>query len=211
MSTTTTDTYNQDARTAIRSIIAEMIDTGQMMYTRAEVLNSQDAARDVIARLPDKFRAMSTTMFRHFADGLDKTKAENGGMPLFSERAAPDKEKQIVAKLNTWREEHETQHSDEYKRIMASPEHRERCREWKRFFGYTCGACGKVRAAHHLEIHHYHYRTLGYEIAQDEEGGRQDVCAVCAPSTGSACHALLDIAREMRAGTFRGDDRGLFS
>ena len=203
MSTATQpSTFDAKCGIAIVDVLRSMIDEGEMDWTRSQILNSDEAARTIIARLPGEFRSIDTNHFRRLADSLEKRSANKGGFPHFHpDREHATLEDSLMKRLQSWNDDRSHFHSPEYEALMVSPEYAEQKRRWKERFGYQCVACGSVRLSHLLEIHHYTYDRLGRE--RDE-----DVCCVCSPSTGFPCHALLDLAREFETGNI---PQGLFS
>lgn len=179
-------TYDTELGGEIVSTLSEMIAAGEMQWTRHQVLNSDEAARAVITRLPDKFRNIDCNHFRRVADVLEKKGIKNGGFPLFTNRKGGSTEESLAAKVDAWSaaRTHEN-HSPEYEKRMADL-------EWKasvkRARDFQCAACGGIYLGPDLEVHHYTYDRLGAERPDD-------VCCVCSPLTGRRCHALLDLAR----------------
>lgn len=185
------DNHDKRLVVVVRETIQHMIDFGCMRWQRKQVLNSDEAAMDVISRLPLEFRDIDTNKFRHIADYLDKIPADEGGMPSFMSRRTTSREDRIFSALKKWEQRRSHDHSAAYD--LDSPDRAEWRRKIKALKGYQCACCGEFRVGELLQVHHYHYRRLG-----DEELG--DVCCVCSPETGSPCHMLLDFAREVKVG-----------
>lgn len=193
MSTVESGTFMQRCRIHIRDTIRMMLEDGTAP-SRHDLLHSDEGAMQVICRLDVEFRSIDPNYFRKIVDGLDKTGESRGGLPRFHERTPPTPLSCVVSRLTAWDAAREHNHSEKYNETMNSPEYRERCREWKRLKGYQCAACGTVTTGDNLEIHHYHYSSLGNEAAED-------VCCVCSKKqTGRRCHELLDLARELASG-----------
>ena len=198
---TTIQSFDGQCGAAILAVLSQMINDGEMQWTRHQVLASDEAARAIISRLPLEFRSIDTNHFRRIADPLEKRACVKGGFPHFTKQNSSSPEELLAGKFRQWNDGREHSHSDEYKRVMASPEHAENCRQWKSLFNYRCAARGETQMGAMLEIHHYNYDRLGSE--RDE-----DVCCVCSPKTGKPCHPLLDMARECKDGKV---DGGLFA
>jgi len=185
---------NFDRRLAdnIRQIQERMVVDGEMKWSRHEFLHSDEAARDIIARLDLEFRAIDPNKFRCIVDPLDKKTYEDGGLHRFTNRQCSTPEESLIGKLKKWDEVRTHMHSEEYDTDTPDKQAmRSRC---KRAHGYQCAACGAVRHGDMLEVHHYTYERLGSE--RDD-----DVCCVCSPTkTGMPCHLLLDLAREIATG-----------
>lgn len=185
---------------AILSVLRKMIDDGEMLWTRHQILNSDEAARAIIARLPSEFRSIDANHFRRIADPLEKIGHDKGGFPRFSDRENRPEADILSDRLQRWNESREHIHSEKYAEELTSDEYRDKCRRWKELGDYRCRACGEQRPGDMLEVHHYTYVRIGCE--RDE-----DVCCVCSPKTKRPCHALLDFARECKNGNVHG---GLF-
>lgn len=194
--------YDFRLQVLIRDTIHQMIESGAMRWKRKQVLNSDEAAMDIISRLPIEFRDIDTNKFRNIADGLDKVPAVKGGMPSFTNREPSPPEERICTILERWSEGREHIHSEQYE--TDSPERAAWRRKIKSDNGFQCACCGEFRTGELLQVHHYHYRSLGEEHPAD-------VCCVCSPDTGSPCHMLLDFAREIRNGKVEPERiKGLF-
>jgi len=193
MSTVESGTFTQRCRIHIRDTIKAMQDDGTSP-SRHDLLHSDEGAMQVICRLDPEFRAIDPNHFRKIVDGLEKTGERRGGLPRFGERTPPTPLSCVVSRLTAWDEARKHEHSEKYTETMNDPAYREKCREWKRLKGYQCSACGHVTTGDKLEIHHYHYSSLGNERIED-------VCCVCSRNaTGRRCHELLDLARELADG-----------
>lgn len=187
------DTYDARLTNAIRETYAAMVATGRIpsVWKRRDVLNSDEAARDVISRLPIEFRDIDTNRFRRVCDGLDKKSAADGGFVNLRTSGHRSYSDRVCDMLERWSEGREHIHSEEYE--TDSAERAAWRRKIKSDNGFQCACCGEFRTGELLQVHHYHYRSLGEEHPAD-------VCCVCSPETGSPCHMLLDFAREIRNG-----------
>lgn len=192
-----TKSYDMALWHSIRPIVASVLDAGE--WTRSEILESDEAAQEIIARLPADFRDISSSKFRKVCNKWDKVAARRGGFPRHPSRASGDDVSGSdvpayatpLAAIKKWDSGRSHKHSEEY--CDDSPERIAWRAEAKRKRDYMCVCCGEVRVGELLQVHHYNYQRLGRE---DD----CDVCVVCSPETGMPCHMLLDLAREIKGG-----------
>lgn len=186
------ETFTERLTQNIRETLKTMVMDGSMRATRSEILQSDEAARETIARMDIEFRSIDANQFRRITNSLDKKTYTDGGLyPWGGERPPRDHRKCAVDAIDKWSKERTHEHSEEYE--LDTPERREQKAAWKRKFGCRCAACGIVSNGDALEIHHYTYERLNHE--RDE-----DVCCVCSlKKTGRRCHILLDLAKEESA------------
>lgn len=184
------DTHFSRCCDEILRVQRTMIETGEMKWTRSQFLQSDEAARDVIARLPEEFRSIDCNFYRRCTNSIDKLSADKGGFARWDGKQSPTKQTSLINALSKWDQSRDRNHSEEYD--TDTEERRNKRSDWKRMAGYRCAACGDVRTGVDLEIHHYTYERFGCELDED-------VCCVCNPqTTGMPCHPLLDFARELR-------------
>lgn len=189
---------------AIVAALRHMRDTGELdAYSRSQILNSDEAARSIIARLSPPFNAIDTNHFRRIVDSRDKRSEENGGLPRFKRRDPQPQDGTLAARVAKWADGRDNPHSDEYRDRLRSPEYREWRLRVMRRLGFQCAGCGRVTTGDNLEVHHYTYERLGHEL----DG---DVCCVCSPDTGRPCHAFLDLLRSALTGTLEVEHSSLF-
>jgi hypothetical protein len=198
------ENYDSRLTMAIRDTYEAMVKAGIIPKTwkRKDILNSDEAAMDVISRLPVEFRDIDTNKFRRICDVLDKKSAKDGGFTHLREKNSRSSVDRVCDVLKKWSESREHLHSEEYEReSQERADWRSRVKSRER---YQCACCGEFRVSELLQIHHYHYRNLGQEHPDD-------VCCVCSPETGMPCHMMLDFSRELRDGKVEPEEiRSLF-
>jgi hypothetical protein len=202
MSRAKTSEFDEACKEAIRKVIEELRDSGQLPYTRKQLLQSDEAGRYIICRLPVQFNMIDPNHYRRLCDALDKQGEENGGLPRLTNRKKTPVDSTAERVLAMHGRLRKKEHSPEYEE--DTPERQNWRAEVKREKGYRCAACNAVRPGGDLEVHHYNYDRLGNEHIDD-------VGLACSrEKTGKVCHALLDLARMLNVEKCSNENGRLF-
>jgi hypothetical protein len=172
-----------------------------MPWRRIQVLNSDEAARDILARLDEPYRNADPNKFRTILHNMSRLPWEQNGLPRWGdfERGPTPAEGHIGAAgqvaLRARRLIHDRFVADDARvaeMIASSQNYRNYIAELKRSAYHLCTLCHRQRPGADLSFQHYTMDRLGREM-------QDDVAIVCAEHTGAPCRALVRLALVERA------------
>lgn len=179
---------------AVQSAWSEMVAT-KTKWGITDMITGDDAAAELLARLPIEMRDASLPMVRRALFSLSKNAQAATSRPRTNEKRELSVERladRIVKSFpqKEWHSSEYTNQSDDLKKRMTR--HKMDC-------GYRCQLCGRIRTGELLEVHHVNY---------DRFGGNElitDLLCVCK----SPCHKYADGLRRWGIAQEQGNDQGI--
>lgn len=169
---------------------------------KRRVPNSLAEVEKVIEKLPAHLQGVTVLYFKQRWTALSDKSESEGGLPS-GRRGLPSREEPLLLaqKVKKWGDK-----MGLYPDPRESPEYAEWAAGVKRRKDYRCAGCGNFGLGLDLDLHFY--TTERPEPGDEISFPDTAVSIVCSPvTTGRACRALMEVAREAAGVAVREDGK----
>lgn len=200
--------FDRELTRAAIEIITGLLASGTMRWRRCQVLSSDEAARDILSRLPAPYNRADPSKLRACLVTPSKIPPEKWGLPRWGdysgsprddgEREPLGREGRLSRAVATWAKRPGVAPllDDEFSKSTAY-------RDWaamvKRLAGHKCRLCRRERPGVDLVVHTF------APVATADQLATADTIVVCREHTGAPCLYLVRLAVAERARLERED------